>query len=540
MFELTGLWAFDWYLLGIYALGATLLLGSRRRHPGSRVLGVLVVGAAAGSAIIVGTAALQGGTTVDAFSRLGDRAFGIFVLAAVLVLAFATIDFLFLRVIGPLAAFAERRRWTNRPHDTVTAVILTGLVVAVFGSIPAIDPRLDSDPTPVTAAPKTTLTTSADDRSAETSQDDEEDGQDAPPAAEGVDDAFQLLQSHELPGRPLEMALQDARSGYLSLADGSIVRFELHDTTTARLAVSTEVDGLLRPRGVAVADGRLLVAELGELPCAPDSFRCKGEDVPGESSKIEAEARILSESRARILAYDISPDGTLGNRQVLVEELPVANTEHAVNGLTAGPDGAVYAAIGNIDRLWEAPQVLAEVEHPNKHLLGTVVRIDPSTGSLDVVAEGLRNVYGLAVDEHGNVWGVDNDGFTLNGFRREELLHIEAGEHYGFPVDPSEPPFEVRTRSATWLFGSEVTGSAGMTWVDASDDRSLLLTGNCGSVRQVLLTRYADTWRVQRKSDVRRVLDTHGCVTALGAKDNGRVLLTVLQSQRLHVLARNG
>jgi hypothetical protein len=248
---------------------------------------------------------------------------------------------------------------------------------------------------------------------------------------------------------------------------------------------------------------------------------------------IEGERRILEGSRARLIAFDIERDGSLANERVILDHLPVANTEHGVNGMVTGPDGRIYVAIGNLDQL---PVDIAEtVDHPRKDLLGTVIRLSPEGDNMEVFARGLRNVYGIVFDDQGDLWGVDNDGETPSGWRAEEILHIRQGRNYGYPHEGSFGQFEVRDDFAVWH--AQGTGSAGILWADDLRLGPGLLIGSCGWLDGLRLTDMRGEWAVADRSDYARLLQLPGCVSDLEALGNSRVIVSVVGTDSLYVLA---
>jgi hypothetical protein len=305
--------------------------------------------------------------------------------------------------------------------------------------------------------------------------------------------------------------------GYASMGDGEIVRLSVEGDQ-----VSSEVlaGGLSYPRGLAVTDDTIYIAELGALPCEDPVPRCKGEHIGPTTA--DGERTLMEATAGRVLAYPINGDGTLGAPRVVVEGLSFVNTDHALNDLELGPDGSLYLTIGNLDQLaWddggEPP------DGPATELLGSVLRIDPETGSFEVFASGLRNVYGLAFDEGGALWGVDNDGRGRGIWRFEELTRIEQGLDYGFPDEGTIGPYERRTGFPVWILPG--SGSSGILVRDGT-----VISGACGDITRLRLdTRSGD-------ADLEQV-DNRGCVTAIERLPDGRLLLgTVLGGQPIRIV----
>ena len=304
---------------------------------------------------------------------------------------------------------------------------------------------------------------------------------------------------------------------YASVGEGRILRLTVEGDR-----VETEVlaDGLSFPRGIALADDTLYVAELGDLPCENPVPRCKGEHVG--PTKAAGERTLLATSAGRILAFPIAGDGTLGEQTVLLDGLSFTNTDHGLNDLELGPDGMLYLSIGNLDELaWDDDG--DPPSGPETELLGSVLRIDPASGRFDVYARGLRNVYGLTFDDGGRLWGVDNDGRGRGVWRAEELLQIQEGLDYGFPDDGTVGPYSRRTGFAAWIMPT----GAGSSGIHVEGD--VVISGACGRVTRVELEQVG--------GDAAEDTMSHpGCVTAIEPTPDGRLLLgTVLGGEPFSV-----
>jgi hypothetical protein len=351
------------------------------------------------------------------------------------------------------------------------------------------------------------------------------------PPATGLNATFTVEGTHALPSAPLDVELRTERDGYISLGT-RVVHFELHGEPGSTISLTTAADGFTYTRGLAIIGDVLVVGDLGPLPC-PDPYPvCKGHSVPGVSL-VEGERRILEGSRGRLIAFDIEADGSLTNEHVILDNLPVANTEHGVNGIAAGADGRIYVAIGNLDHL--PPDVAETVLQPRKELLGTVLRLSPRGDDVEIFASGLRNVYGLAFDDRGHLWGVDNDGDTPSGWRAEEILHIRQGRNYGYPYEGSFGQFRVRDDFAVWH--AQGTGSAGILWADELGLGPGLLIGSCGWLDGLRLTRLEGDWVVSDRSEYARLLQLPGCVSDLEPLGDDRVIASVVGANSLYFLA---
>ena len=103
--------------------------------------------------------------------------------------------------------------------------------------------------------------------------------------------------------------------------------------------------------------------------------------------------------------------------------------------LAAGPDGAIYVAMGNAgfsNPYWHDKQGTAHYS-PDKRR-GCLLRLG-ADGRVEQLASGLRYIMALQFNKLGDLFGTEQEGATWvpNGNPFDELLHLETGRHYGFP-----------------------------------------------------------------------------------------------------------
>lgn len=485
---IAGLTELELVLLGLYAVGLALALGSPvwRAVPGRRRGGVLVVPFLIGVTVTAILLVLFRHDTTYLLTNLDERTAWA-VLVAVALAGAGTADFLVNRIAALLRRTSGRALARSMPDAVLAAAIGVPMAAAVLATV-WVDGRA----------------TSGYERS-------------RPSAAAGAE----VRAEFELPGQPVDLAMRSKSEGYLSFAEGRIARFVLPERG-GRLVTTLVASGLRSPRGIAVVGDTLVVAELGRLPCPEPLPTCKGEHVGGVSI-LEGERRILRRSRARLLRFAIAPDGGLRDRQVIAADLPVANSDHGVNAVTADAQGHVFVSIGHVDRLVTA-SLRRERARPRFDLLGTVISLRPDGRELEVVARGLRNVYDLAFDDAGRLYGVDNDGPTRRGWRREEVLEIRRGGHYGYPYDGTFGPYTRRTVPPLWTL--DTAGSAGVEWV-GSHGRSRLVVGSCDDVYAVDLALIRGNATVNQRNAVQHLLHVRGCVTAIEKVADEQLAMTL-------------
>lgn len=338
-----------------------------------------------------------------------------------------------------------------------------------------------------------------------------------------------VVETYELSGSPLDLAMIDETSGFASFGQGSVVRFDLPGPD-GRLTTRTVAEDLEYPRGLAIIGDRLFVAELAALPCAPVFPLCKGGQLASDAE--EGERIILGSARGRITSFAIGADGSLSDRRTLLDGLPVADTEHAVNDIEGGPDGRLYVSIGWPNALRFAAIDATLTPHPE--WMGTVLRVDPMSGAVDVHARGLRNVYGLAFDDRGDLWGVDNDGPARSGWRTEELVRLDAGADLGFPDDGTFGPWSRRTSGPQWTI--DAVGSAGLAWAGDAAMPPGIFTGSCGRIDHLALPDHAGRYGVideeGQKPEVQEVAAVDGCVTGIAGVVPRTLIVSVFGYER--------
>jgi Glucose / Sorbosone dehydrogenase len=483
--ELTGLFGVDWATVALILFGVAIAAMSLRRDVGRLRAGpFLIVPLTAGILLVLAIWTMQA-ENISRFLPLLVRPIDLVFVLAVSVVAVALADLLFTRVLGSAIRVLHRdpRGWAA---DLVMAILVGGTALVGVATMNRLSDAVYIER-----------------------------------AFGGLDARLEVDSVYPLPAIPLDVELRSERDGYISLGT-RIVHFELPDNDGSDLALRTVADGFTYTRGITIVGDVLIVADLGSLPC-PDPFPvCKGDNVPNVGV-VEGDRKILESSRGRLLAFDIEPDGSLSHERVILDDLPVANTEHGLNDVTTGPDGAIYVSIGNLDHL--SPEIAETIHRPNMDLLGTVLRLSPDGRDVTVFARGLRNVYGLTFDDRGGLWGVDNDGATPQGWRGEEILHIRRGRNYGYPYEGSFGNLTVRNDFAVWF--AEGFGSAGVLWAGDVGLGPGLLIGSFDRIDGLRLTDMDTGWAVASRGAYAELMQVPGFVSHLEPLGHDRILATV-------------
>ena len=325
------------------------------------------------------------GETADALGRIPDRTWAIAFAAATLIVALALVDFLLANTVRwPAGVLSDRG--VGRPPSTVDALVALNVAAVTAIALAGLDklPRPDAD-------------------------------------ALGAESArVRILATYDA-GKVVDLVFRSEREGYVA-TDDTISRFVLPREPGGRFELHP-VASVDHARGLAIAGDALFVSELGRLPCDPDP--CEGYEFPGIATEA-GDRRYLMQAHGRVEAFDVEADGSVSGRRVIVRDLPVANTLHAVNGVTAGPDGLLYLPIGNLDALYAHPGIALQLGVPRAGLLGTIVRFAPDGSRFEVLARGIRNVYDLTFDERGGLYGVDNNGPTPTAGARKSSFASDA------------------------------------------------------------------------------------------------------------------
>lgn len=102
---------------------------------------------------------------------------------------------------------------------------------------------------------------------------------------------------------------------------------------------------------------------------------------------------------------------------------------HGMSGLTKGPDGRIYWAIGDVGMSVEDDEG-KRWHYPRQ---GVIVRSEPDGSNFEVFASGLRNTHEFSFDKYGNLITVDNDGDHAGEFER--LVYLVSGSDSGWRLN---------------------------------------------------------------------------------------------------------
>jgi putative heme-binding domain-containing protein len=129
--------------------------------------------------------------------------------------------------------------------------------------------------------------------------------------------------------------------------------------------------------------------------------------------------------------YDDDGDGVADRSEVLVSgvghDLKFRGADHTSNGLRLGIDGWLYVACGD----YGATNAVAKDGSRLQLHGGGILRVRPDGSHLEMVVQGTRNIYDVAIDPFMNLLTCDNtnDGDDWN----VRLSHMLPTARYGYP-----------------------------------------------------------------------------------------------------------
>jgi putative heme-binding domain-containing protein len=140
-------------------------------------------------------------------------------------------------------------------------------------------------------------------------------------------------------------------------------------------------------------------------------------------------------------------DGNYGEPAMILAT--TGGVGHGRNDLALGPDGKIYSIHGDSVRL---PPAATDHTSPFRDARrgkptseGHLLRIDPNSGGVEILAAGLRNPFGIDFNSHGDVFTYDADAEHDMGspwYRPTRVDHLVTGGDYGWRgVTGTWPPY---------------------------------------------------------------------------------------------------
>lgn len=215
-----------------------------------------------------------------------------------------------------------------------------------------------------------------------------------------VPEGFALAHAGRLPGQPLSITFgPDGRLYALVITDGaqagSLVALDL-----ATGQVETVQAGLIAPGGLAFRPGTEILY-----------YTARTGTMAGGA------------------LWSLQP----GNApQLLRDDLPCCFTiiNGQPNGITFGPDGYLYLAVGALTDHTEAAPNLPELYATPTRWEGSVLRLPPDGSEVEVVGDGFRDPIDLAFNAEGRLFVTDTGLIIGVGDR---VVRLEEGAQHGWP-----------------------------------------------------------------------------------------------------------
>lgn len=179
---------------------------------------------------------------------------------------------------------------------------------------------------------------------------------------------------------------------------------------------------------------------------------------------------VLVASKGKIsLILDKNRDGKAEEERVVASGWKESFHNVDTVGLAQDPkDGSFYFGLGtqNFADAYVIDKNTGKALFDIKGTHGTIQKLSADFSSRETVATGVRFTCSLAFNAAGDLFATEQEGATWlsNGNPLDELLHIEAGKHYGFP--PRHPKYlpDVRDEPPVAEYGPQHQSAVGMVF----------------------------------------------------------------------------
>jgi glucose/arabinose dehydrogenase len=182
---------------------------------------------------------------------------------------------------------------------------------------------------------------------------------------------------------------------------------------------------------VATMAGEIFtIDEDGGLELYVDGFKAPaGLAFQPGTERLYVSSRVVDQIVDGIAQVAVVEDGVVTE---LIGDLPCCYVAmHSANGISFGPDGYGYVAIGGRA---DHGEILVEPNVGDQDELepfeASILRFSPDGASVEVFARGFRNSFDIAWDGDGNLFATDN----MPDFGPPEEFHkVEPGGEHGYP-----------------------------------------------------------------------------------------------------------
>ncbi len=186
---------------------------------------------------------------------------------------------------------------------------------------------------------------------------------------------------------------------------------------------------------------------------------------------------VASHQRISLL-IDEDRDGRADRADVVASgwpKVPTGSNLIDVMGLAFDREGALYANIGCAD--FTNPYLVRDgkAHYSRKDETGVILKFAPDLKSREIYATGLRFNYALRFNKAGDLFGTEQEGATwLEGANvLDEVNHLQAGKHYGWPPRHPEHLPDVIDEPPTVGFDPQHASACGMVFNEPADRQAL-------------------------------------------------------------------
>ncbi|MGB1817844.1 MAG: PQQ-dependent sugar dehydrogenase, partial [Rubripirellula sp.] len=192
-----------------------------------------------------------------------------------------------------------------------------------------------------------------------------------------------------------------------------------------RLIIARESSGLIRLTLSAEGDSIRATEWINR-----DLKECRGLAFRGEE--------LFANANNSKGLYRLRPDGDgFGEPELIYASS--GGVGHGRNDLVFGPDKMLYSIHGDAVDLprnaLDHTSPYRDAAKGSKTREGHLLRINPDNGSVEIMAAGLRNPYGIDFNEHGDCFTYDADAEHDMGapwYRPTRMIHLTAGGDFGW------------------------------------------------------------------------------------------------------------
>jgi putative membrane-bound dehydrogenase-like protein len=192
---------------------------------------------------------------------------------------------------------------------------------------------------------------------------------------------------------------------------------------------------------------------------------------------------------------DTNADGKADTRRTLADNLPsMILMPHSNNSLTFGPDGRLYFGVGSTVISGREPTALG----------GSILSVSTDGGDVKVFARGFGNVFDVAFNKAGQMFGGDNASNGRDGESApDEFNHIQQGGDYGAN---EQDPLGILGNTPLLQFDTHATPTGltfynGKTYPPEYQDTAFITLWNRGEIDQIVMNDKGDgKYSAQRRA----------------------------------------